>query len=65
MAAKAPSTPLSAKRIGRPPRNGGTEDTGGIRDALLVAATAEFARNGFAGARIGGRNTHYCPHCQH
>lgn len=53
MTVKAPSTSPGPKRMGRPPRNGGADDTGGIRDALLAAATAEFARNGFAGARIG------------
>jgi AcrR family transcriptional regulator len=53
MVAKAPPVPGSPKRIGRPPRNGISEDAGGTRDALLAAATAEFARNGFAGARVG------------
>lgn len=52
MASKSPSSSRGGKRIGRPPRNGG-EDSGGIRDALLSAATAEFASHGFAGARVG------------
>lgn len=42
------------KRIGRPPRaNGNGDDTATIREALLAAATAEFAAHGFAGARVG------------
>ena len=43
------------RKTDRPPaaERRAREDTGGIRDALLAAATAEFARNGFAGARIG------------
>lgn len=42
------------KRIGRPPRaNGAGDDTATIREALLAAATAEFASHGFAGARVG------------
>jgi AcrR family transcriptional regulator len=51
--ARMTSSSGKQKRIGRPPRNGGADDAGGIRDALLAAATAEFARNGFAGARVG------------
>ncbi len=53
MASKALPTEDRPKRIGRPKRNGGAEDGVGIRAALLAAATAEFARNGFAGARVG------------
>lgn len=42
------------KRIGRPPRaSGAGDDTATIREALLAAATAEFAAHGFAGARVG------------
>ncbi len=41
-------------RIGRPPRNGeGRGEPGANREALLAAASLEFARHGFAGARVG------------
>ncbi|WP_090880157.1 TetR/AcrR family transcriptional regulator [Bauldia litoralis] len=45
---------VSQPRMGRPPRNGdGGAEPGANRDALLAAARLEFARHGFAGARVG------------
>lgn len=40
-------------RSGRPPRHEADAETGGTRRILLAAARDEFARYGFAGARIG------------
>lgn len=46
---KAPS-----RRSGRPPRGEAVNgEAGGTRGALLAAARQEFARHGFAGARVG------------
>ncbi len=44
----------TSARIGRPPRNGDSgPEPGATRVGLLAAARGEFARHGFAGARVG------------
>jgi AcrR family transcriptional regulator len=52
--ATARKRPASSRRSRRPaPREAVNGDAGGTRGALLAAAQQEFARHGFAGARVG------------